>query len=84
MSQIFQTNYPKSEFFDFLDKFCEKNQNQYIFSKEAFKRIKLEEQIVPQTFVYSSTFDILFHRVGELKEEDIASIVEMIQSEDSQ
>ena len=49
-----------------------------------FESFDLEEQIVPQTFVYSSTFDILFHRVGELKEEDIASIVEMIQSEDSQ
>ena len=47
MSQIFQTSYPKNSFFEFIDKFCDKNNNQYIFSKEAFKRIKLEEQAEP-------------------------------------
>ena len=47
MSQIFQTSYPKSNFFEFLNKFCEKNDKQYIFSKEAFKRVKLEEAVIP-------------------------------------
>ena len=47
MSQIFQTSYPKNSFFEFIDKFCDKNNNQYIFSKEAFKRVKLEEQAEP-------------------------------------
>ena len=45
MSQIFQNNYPKLDFFVFLDKYCEKKNKQYSFSKESFKRIKLEEQI---------------------------------------
>ena len=44
MSQIFQSSYPKKDFFEFLDKFCEKKDKQYLFSKESFKRIKLEEQ----------------------------------------
>ena len=44
MSQIFQTSYPKNSFFEFIDKFCDKNNNQYIFSKDAFKRIKLEDK----------------------------------------
>ena len=43
-----------------------------------FESFTLEEQIVPQTIVYSSTFEVLFHRVGELTEEDIAPIVELI------
>ena len=47
MSQIFQTSYPKKDFFEFLDIFCEKKDKQYLFSKESFKRIKLEEQAQP-------------------------------------
>ena len=47
MSQIFQTSYPKCNFFEFLNKFCEKNDKQYIFSKEAFKRVKLDEAVTP-------------------------------------
>ena len=47
MSQIFQSSYPKKDFFEFLDKFCEKKDKQYLFSKESFKRIKLEEQVTP-------------------------------------
>ena len=46
MSQIFQNIYPKNHFFDFLSQFCELNNNQYIFSKESFKRIKLQEKEV--------------------------------------
>ena len=44
MSQIFKKEYPKNSFFNFLSLFCESNTNQYIFSKEAFKRIKLEKK----------------------------------------
>jgi len=47
MSQIFQSIYSKKDFFEFLDKFCEKKDKQYLFSKESFKRIKLEEQEQP-------------------------------------
>jgi hypothetical protein len=46
-----------------------------------FSHFDLEEQIVPQTFVYSPTFEVLFHRVGVLTEEDIAKIVELVQGE---
>jgi len=44
MSQIFQNVYPKNHFFPFLSQFCEFNKNQYIFSKESFKRIKLQKE----------------------------------------
>ena len=47
MSQIFQTSFPKNDFFEFINNFCEKNNNQYIFSKEAFKRIKLQNSAEP-------------------------------------
>jgi hypothetical protein len=47
MSQIFQTAYSKPLFFAFLDKYCDKNKKQYIFSKESFKRIKLAEDVIP-------------------------------------
>jgi len=50
MSQIFQKPYPKKNFFEFIDNYCDKNNKQYVFSKEAFKRIKLDE-----------TIDILFY-----------------------
>ena len=45
MSQIFQKAYPKKSFFDFIDKYCDKNNKQYIFSKEAFKRIKKKKKV---------------------------------------
>uniref|UniRef100_A0A6C0JF40 Uncharacterized protein n=1 Tax=viral metagenome TaxID=1070528 RepID=A0A6C0JF40_9ZZZZ len=47
MSQIFQLSFPKTLFFAFIDKYCEKNNNQHIFSKVAFKRMRLEEQVIP-------------------------------------
>ena len=43
-----------------------------------FQQFDLEQQIVPQTFVYSPMFEILFHRVGVLTEEDIATVVELV------
>ena len=45
MSQIFQNSYPKQDFFDYLKKYCDNNNSCYTFSKEAFKRIKLDENI---------------------------------------
>ena len=45
MSQIFQNTFPKKLFFEFIDNYCDKNNNQYIFSKESFKRIKLDEKV---------------------------------------
>ncbi len=45
-----------------------------------FAHFDLEEQLVPQTIVYSSTFETLFHRVGVLTEEDIATIVKFVNS----
>lgn len=47
MSQIIRTPFPKNIFFDFIDQYCEKNINRYVFSKESFKRIKLEDQVKP-------------------------------------
>ena len=43
-----------------------------------FQQFDLEQQIVPQTFVYSPMFEVLFHRVGVLTEEDIATVVELV------
>jgi len=37
MSQIFQKNIPKKILFDFLEKFCNKNNEYYIFTKETYK-----------------------------------------------
>ena len=45
MSQIFQNTFPKKLFFEFIDNYCDKNNNQYIFSKESFKRIKIDEKV---------------------------------------
>ena len=47
MSQIFQNVVPKSDFFDFLKMYCDANSNQYIFSKEAFKRAKMNNSVEP-------------------------------------
>ena len=43
MSQIFQFSFPINKFFDFLEKYCNKNKNQFVFSKDAFKRAKLDD-----------------------------------------
>lgn len=43
-----------------------------------FEHFGLEEQLVPQTIVYSPTFEVLFHRVGVLTEEDIAKVVQFV------
>ena len=64
MSQIFQSSYPKKDFFEFLDIFCEKKDKQYLFSKESFKRIKLEEQAQPfcdnlKKYIFKSKYHYL-------------------------
>ena len=41
MSQIFQKTIPKKLLFDFLEKFCNKNNEYYIFTKETYKLIQL-------------------------------------------
>lgn len=46
MSQIFQNDLPKHIFFSFLEKYCDSKENQYIFSKEAFKRAKLDNNAI--------------------------------------
>lgn len=46
-----------------------------------FQHFGLEEQLVPQTFVYSDTFEVLYYRVGVLTEEDIATIVNLVKGE---
>ena len=43
-----------------------------------FAHFDLEEQLVPQTMVYSPSFEVLFHRVGVLTEEDISTIVGLV------
>ena len=47
MSQIFKKIYPKKNFFIFLHTYCEINKLQYQFSKEAFKRAKIDNAIQP-------------------------------------
>jgi len=42
-SQIFKKNYPKDKFIEFLKKYCEINDKYLIFSKNAFKKIKLDK-----------------------------------------
>ncbi len=46
-----------------------------------FEHFDLQDQVVPQTFVFSDTFELLFHRVGVLTKEDIEPLVEMIKGE---
>ncbi len=46
-SQIFQNPVLKSMLFNFLDKFADRRNNQYVFSKSAFKRAQLSEAIHP-------------------------------------
>ena len=46
--------------------------------EDFFAHFGLEQQIVPQTIVYSPTFEVLFHRVGVLTEEDIVKVVQLV------
>ena len=46
MSQIFQFSFPTEKFFDFLEKYCIENKNQFIFQKMRLKE-QLDEAIKP-------------------------------------
>ena len=46
-----------------------------------FEYFDLQDQVVPQTFVFSDTFELLFHRVGVLTKEDVEPLIEMINGE---
>ena len=46
-SQIFQHPIPKSYLFNFLEKYSDRVNNKYIFSKVSFKRAKLANAIGP-------------------------------------
>ena len=43
-----------------------------------FKHFDLSDQVVPQTFVFSDTFELLFHRAGVLTVEDVDSLVALV------
>lgn len=44
MSQIFQKPIPKKILLDLLNSYCEKNNEYFIFSKIAFKKMKLKPE----------------------------------------
>jgi thiol-disulfide isomerase/thioredoxin len=48
-----------------------------------FEHFDLQEQVVPQTFVFSDSFELLFHRVGVLTQDDVEPLVQLIQGEAS-
>ena len=80
MSQIFKSHLPKILFFNFLDKYCEKNKNQYIVSKDSFKRAKLDEGIEPfcielKKYYYPSKYHYLER---ELKYKFFVTIIRQI------
>ena len=43
-SQIFKKKYPKDKFIEFLKTYCESNNKYLIFSKNSFKKIKLDKK----------------------------------------
>ena len=46
-SQIFKHSYPKEDLFLFLDKYSEKRNNYYYFTKISFKKAVFEKAIIP-------------------------------------
>ena len=46
-SQIFKKKYPKDEFIEFLKKYCDSNDKHLIFSKNTFKKMKLDKTVQP-------------------------------------
>ena len=47
VSQIFQYSLQKKIFFDFLEKYCNANTKQFIFTKESYKRAQIDNAIKP-------------------------------------
>jgi hypothetical protein len=46
-SQIFKKIYPKQDFIEFLKSYCEFNNQYLVFSKSSFKKMKINNQILP-------------------------------------
>jgi hypothetical protein len=46
-SQLFKEKFPKETFFEFLNKYCNKTDKNYVVSKAAYKKAKLDDAIVP-------------------------------------
>jgi hypothetical protein len=46
-SQIFKKKYPKDKFIEILKTYCDSNDKYLIFSKNSFKKIKLNKQAQP-------------------------------------
>jgi len=58
-SQIFKKSYPKDDLFVFLDKYAEKKNKYYYFTKISFKKAVFEKSIIPycnglKEYYYSS------------------------------
>lgn len=47
MSQLIQNKYEKETFFNFLNKYCDKDNENLIFNKAALKRAKIDNAIEP-------------------------------------
>lgn len=45
MSQLIQNKYEKKPFYDFLNKYCNKDKENLIFNKSALKRAKMDDAI---------------------------------------
>ena len=46
-SQIFKKEYPKKDLVEFLDKYSEKKNNYYYFTKTSFKKAVFDQSIAP-------------------------------------
>ena len=47
MSQLIQNKYEKEPFYDFLNKYCDKDKENLLFNKAALKRAKMDNAIKP-------------------------------------
>lgn len=48
---------------------------------QFFQHFDISTQLIPQTFVFSKTFALLFHKVGELDAQDIEKIQQVLSVE---
>jgi len=58
-SQIFKNEFPKADLLKFLDKYTEKKNNHYYFTKASFKKASFDQSISPfcsslKEYYYSS------------------------------
>jgi|TARA_B110000967_G_scaffold60787_1_gene62440 hypothetical protein len=47
MSQLFQQKYTDVHFYEFLNKYCNMENNKFIFNKASLKRAKLDDAVDP-------------------------------------